>query len=70
MMKWIGTIASIIGSFLVAMTFAGIGYIFFLIGSGAWLYVAIKSKDYPLLILNLTFFVANIIGIWNYVIRS
>lgn len=69
MIKWIGTITSVIGSFLVAMTLPQIGYIFFLIGSFSWLLVAIKENDNALLTLNLVFFIANILGIINYVIR-
>jgi len=63
--SWIGTIASIIGSFLVAFKLFGIGYIFFLIGSASWLFVAIKTNNKPLGILNGTFALANVIGLFN-----
>ena len=66
MLSWIGTLASIIGSFLVAAKLAIIGYAFFIVGSLAWLIVAIKTKNKPLGVLNGTFFCANIIGLVNY----
>ena len=59
---WIGTIASIAGSFLIAFGMMLAGYSFFLIGSLAWLTIGAKNRDYALMTLNGTFFVANIIG--------
>lgn len=67
MVKWLGTIASIIGAFLVASKIAFIGYIFFSFGSLFWLSVGIKTRDYSLMTLNGVFFSANIIGMINYV---
>ena len=66
MLAWIGTLASIIGSFMVATGAILIGYCFFTIGSASWLVVAYKRKDKALGLLNGTFFVANIIGLFNY----
>lgn len=66
MLAWIGTIASIIGSFMVATGVILIGYCFFTIGSASWLVVAYKRKDKALGLLNGTFFIANIIGLINY----
>ena len=62
--SWIGTIASICGAFLVAMQFALIGYIAFTLGSSTWLIVGISRKDFSLITLNATFFVANMIGLY------
>jgi nicotinamide riboside transporter PnuC len=64
-MKWIGTIASVIGSFTLALQFALIGYCLFLIGSVSWLIVGIKNRDKALITLNLFFFAANIIGFYK-----
>lgn len=66
MLSWIGTLASIAGSFLVAAKLALIGYGFFIVGSLAWLIVAVKTKNKALAVLNGTFFCANIIGLFNY----
>lgn len=62
-LAYFGTATSILGSFLVAFGFMLFGYICFSLGSISWLIVAIVKKDNPLLILNATFFVANIIGL-------
>ena len=60
--QWLGTITSIIGSFIIAFGFMLVGYSFFLIGSISWLVVGIKQRNKPLVTLNFTFFLANIIG--------
>lgn len=65
-LAWLGTTFSICGSFLVATGTMDYGYICFLLGSLAWLIVAIVRKDRALLVLNGTFFLANIIGICRY----
>jgi len=65
MLKWIGTVASVIGSFTLALQFALIGYCLFLVGSVSWLIVGIKNRDKALITLNLFFFVANIIGFYK-----
>lgn len=66
MLSWIGTLTSIIGSFLVAFGVAVVGYVFFIVGSLSWLIVAVKTKNSALGVLNGTFFCANIIGLINY----
>lgn len=65
MVAWIGTIASILGSFLVAMHIFLLGYIFFLVGAGCWLYIGYKNNDRALMLLNAVFLVANIVGLYN-----
>ena len=63
--SWFGTVASILGSFLVANKMFQIGYVLFTIGSLSWLLVAFVRKDKSLGVLNATFFVANLLGIYN-----
>lgn len=63
--SWFGTFASIFGSFLVAMQYFQLGYVAFIFGSASWLYIAYVTNNKSLLVLNTTFFVANIIGIYN-----
>ena len=62
---WLGTITSIIGAFLVASQIVLFGYCAFIIGSVSWLIVGIVKKDRPLIILNGTFFLANLLGLYN-----
>lgn len=66
MIKWIGTGCSIIGSFLVASGIFLIGYIFFMAGAIFWGIVAYQSKDNSLLLLQIVFGCANILGIVNF----
>jgi hypothetical protein len=68
MLAWIGTIASIAGSFLVAMGVMNWGYICFATGSISWLIIALMRRDKALGTLNGAFLIANGIGIVNYVI--
>lgn len=64
-LAWIGTVTSIIGSFAVAMAQYKMGYVLFTAGSLSWLIVAYARRDKSLGTLNATFFVANILGIYN-----
>jgi hypothetical protein len=68
MLAWIGTIASIMGSFLVALGIMGSGYICFITGSISWLIIAAIRQDKALGVLNGAFLIANVIGIVRYVI--
>ncbi len=63
--SWIGTCSSILGAFLVAMTFALAGYSAFILGSITWLTIGVLKKDVALSVLNGFFLMANIIGIYN-----
>ena len=63
--SWLGTLASIIGAFLVASQIIFIGYLAFIIGSASWLFVGFKRKDNSLIVLNGVFFLANLLGIYN-----
>jgi hypothetical protein len=65
MIEWLGTAASVIGSFLVGMTFYFVGYIFFVVGSVSWFYIGFKKRDNALMVLNGFFMTANVIGIYN-----
>lgn len=63
MIAWVGTIASIVGAFLVAFGIVLSGYLAFTLGASAWVIVALLRKDKPLFILNATFLCANIVGL-------
>lgn len=65
MIGWIGTIASVVGSFLVAFKIFLLGYVLFLIGAISWLWVAFKTRNWSLGVLNAFFLSANIIGLWG-----
>ena len=63
--SWVGTLSSIIGAFIVASQLFFLGYCFFIIGSLSWLLVGYYRKDKSLIVLNGTFFLANILGLYN-----
>lgn len=65
LISWFGTFVSILGSFAVASALFKIGYILFTFGSLAWLIVAFVKRDKALGVLNGTFFMANLLGIYN-----
>jgi hypothetical protein len=66
LIRWLGTVSSILGAFLVAGKFFLIGYIFFTIGALAWLIIGVISRDHALGTLNLVFLCANILGLYNF----
>jgi hypothetical protein len=69
MFKWIGTIAGIVGSVLVAAN-SGLqvyGYIAFLTGSVAWLYASVDVRDKAGIVQWGFFSCVNLWGIVNYV---
>ena len=63
--SWLGTMVSIIGAFCVASQIILIGYILFSMGSISWLYVGFVKRDNALCVLNGTFFIANLLGLYN-----
>ncbi len=63
--SWLGTVTSIIGAFLVASQIIFFGYVAFIVGSVSWLIVGIVNRDKPLIVLNGTFFLANLLGLYN-----
>ncbi len=65
MIGWIGTVASVVGSFVVAFQIFVFGHVLFLVGSISCLWVAVKSRNTSLGVLNGFFLVANLIGLWR-----
>lgn len=66
--SWLGTMTSILGAFIVASKLFFLGYCFFIVGSVSWLIVGFARKDKSLIVLNGTFFVANLLGLANSVL--
>ena len=64
-LSWIGTGASIAGSFAVAGHRLVVGYIAFLLGCVALLTVFLKDKNWSMIVLQCFFMVANVIGLYN-----
>lgn len=64
-LSWLGTGASILGSFAVAFHFFLAGYIAFLAGAVALLTVFVKDRNWSMIVLQCFFMVANIIGLYH-----
>lgn len=68
MIAWIGTIASILGAFLMAFGVVLPAFVCFTLGSVSWMIVGIRNGDKPLTVLNSFFLVANLIGLFRAII--
>lgn len=66
-LETLGTVAGIIGAFLVATKYGQYGYPFFLVSSIALLISAIRFNQRNFIALQGVFLLANIIGAFNYV---
>lgn len=66
-MEFIGTVCGIMGAFLVALKMGEYGYPFFFLSSFCLMTSAIALKQKNFIALQGVFFVANIIGLFNYV---
>jgi apolipoprotein N-acyltransferase len=64
-LSWFGTAVSIVGSFAVAGHFFIVGYFAFLLGSAALCTVFTKEKNWSMIVLQLFFLAANILGLYN-----
>ena len=65
-LETIGTICGIIGAFLVAFKMGNYGYPFFFVSSFCLMVSAIMLKQRNFIALQGVFFVANVIGLFNY----
>jgi hypothetical protein len=67
--KWFGTGAGISGAVLIALNFGVVayGFAFFLFSSLIWLVAALVQREPSLAVLQATFTVINVIGLWRWV---
>jgi len=63
--SWFGTVASIAGAFCSAFGLMQVAFICFSLGSVSWLAIGMIGRDKPLIVLNATFFIANVIGLYR-----
>lgn len=68
LVKWVGTVTTIISAVLVSASphlatkaFSFVGYV---IGSSCWLVYGLKTKDFPLTVLNIFYILINAFAIW------
>lgn len=69
-LKWVGALGGIFGAFLVALNLpiSGWGYIPFLIGAAALVAWGILIREPAVWLLNAVFCLANLIGIWRWLL--
>jgi len=65
-LETIGTICGIIGAFLVAFKMGNLGYPFFFVSSMCLMVSAVGFKQKNFIALQSVFFLANVIGLINY----
>ena len=65
-LETIGTLCGIIGAFLVAFKMGDIGYPFFFVSSMCLMVSAVGFKQKNFIALQSVFFLANVIGLINY----
>jgi drug/metabolite transporter (DMT)-like permease len=68
--KWIGTLAGIAGASLVALNLdvSGYGFLLFLASSLLWCAAGVAQRDDSLILLQATFVIINIIGIYRWLV--
>jgi hypothetical protein len=66
--KWIGTVAGVAGAVLIALNLGLVeyGFVLFLFSSSLWLAVALIQREPSLAVLQGTFTVINVIGLWRW----
>src|SRR3546814_177927 len=67
--KWVRTITGVIGAIIIAANLGMVvsGFAFFLVSSLLWSTVGWVQREVSLLVLQGTFTVINVIGIWRWV---
>ena len=66
--KWFATGVSFIGAMNIALNtpYSKYAFMIFLISSTTYMYAGYKDKDWPLVFLNVGFFIVDIVGIYRW----
>lgn len=69
-LKWFGTIAGVAGALILALNIplSGWGWVLFTASSAAWTAAGLAMRDASLVVLQATFLVVDILGIWRWLI--
>ena len=69
-LKWIGTALAIVGALAIALNipYSGWGFVAFLVSSVCWSIAGFMMKEPSLIVLQGTFVVINLIGIYRWLI--
>jgi len=68
--KWFGTATGVAGALVLALNIpiSGWGWVLFGVSSLCWTIAGAVMRDYSLVVLQATFLVVDIIGIWRWLI--
>lgn len=64
--SWCGTVAGVTGAFLVAGRMPVTGYVVMACSSIAWVVVGLRMCNRALWVQSILFFIANILGLYNF----
>ena len=71
-LKWLGTVAGIVGALLVALniggTIVGIGFVFFAVSAAAWVVAGWRMSEPSLVAMHGVFLAINVVGIWRWLL--
>ncbi len=69
-LKWLGTALGVVGALVIALNIpiSGWGFVAFLISSVSWTIAGVLMKEPSIVILQATFTVVNLIGIYRWLI--
>jgi nicotinamide riboside transporter PnuC len=70
LLEWSGSIAGILGAFLLALhsDISGYGFVFFMISNIAFITFAIKMKYWGILMMQVMFGATSVLGMTNYLL--
>lgn len=69
--KWFATLLGIVGGLMIGVNISYVsryGFIPFLLSSIIWLFVGYKMKENSIIILNATFVLINVLGVYQWLI--
>lgn len=69
-LKWFGTITGVVGAVILALNIpvSGWGWVLFAASAAAWTAAGLVMRDMSLVVLQATFLVVDILGIWRWLI--
>ncbi len=61
--KWLGTLLTIGGTFMTAIEVDPLNIYLFIVGAFFWLLVSVRMKDFSLIVLNSSLLAASLLGL-------
>lgn len=68
--KWFGTLTGVAGALILALNIpiSGWGWVLFAVSAAAWTAAGMAMREYSLAVLQGTFLIVDLIGIWRWLI--